>query len=235
MTSKCGSVFVLDFDGVIADSMPEQENAWQRALAKVGKSLTSEQRSRILSNFWSGNAGGRIFSGTDLSDDLRLSLRRNKDAFWLERNTSIAPVPGAVQAVQKLSEVSRLCIATTAQRNYVDLNLKRFNIFQFFTCIVTDSDVEKPKPAPDLLLKISQLLSVVPNDLIMIGDTMTDFEMAKAAGSHFVLLSHNKQSTRVDGCLHAYSEWASILNNVDNFCIDFQRKAKARASTTLKS
>jgi phosphoglycolate phosphatase-like HAD superfamily hydrolase len=52
--------------------------------------------------------------------------------------------------------------------------------------IVGSSDVELPKPAPDMLVRASELLEVPIDSTWMIGDSRYDLEAAKSAGVFFV-------------------------------------------------
>jgi HAD superfamily hydrolase (TIGR01509 family) len=56
----------------------------------------------------------------------------------------------------------------------------------YFDLIVTASDVERPKPHPDVLLKISDYFNIPPDQVIYIGDSRLDELAARAAGMSLV-------------------------------------------------
>lgn len=203
----------LDFDGVIADSMHLQEQIWQRAIAEQKGRISPDQKNALLRNFWTGKAGPQIFVGTGIRSEVEFDLRYAKDAMWEITRKSVPPVPGALDAIMRLYPVAPLAISTTAQREYVESSLKRFEIFECFTHIVTDDDVPNPKPAPDALSGICRLLSIEPGELLLIGDTVTDREMARAAGSIFVLLSRQPSTFRVEGEV-TYTDWSSLAEDI---------------------
>lgn len=179
---------VFDFDGVIVDSMPLQESAWIQALDRVTPKVDETTMKQLRENIWAGHAGHRVFDLVALSSDQRRLARSEKDRIW-EKHRSLVPImEGALDAIRSLSEEMPLFIATTAPRPYVEEILKRESLAMAFRGIVTDSDVVCPKPAPDMLIKIAECISSRPSHLLFIGDSFTDCEMAKAAGSQFLLL-----------------------------------------------
>jgi len=52
--------------------------------------------------------------------------------------------------------------------------------------LLTATDVEREKPAPDLVLGACERLGVVPGDALVVGDSVYDGMAARAAGARFV-------------------------------------------------
>lgn len=213
MSSVIGA-FVLDFDGVLADSMPAQEQAWKEATRQVNSQLHEEQKRRLIRNLWAGYAGSRMFEGTQLTRSLQHQLREVKDEIWAERMDAVLPVKGAVDGVHQLGKLAPLTISTTAPRSYVESNLQKYGILNEFVLIVTDADVPNPKPAPDALLQIARFLSVEPRMLLMVGDTFTDQEMANRAGSQFALLRIHESPQMIPEGIVIYTTWPALIQDI---------------------
>ena len=64
--------------------------------------------------------------------------------------------------------------------------LDRFNLAGSFDMVVTSSDVEHPKPHPEVLLKILSAFKFVAPQAIYIGDSLVDAQAAAAADIAFV-------------------------------------------------
>ncbi len=58
--------------------------------------------------------------------------------------------------------------------------------------VIGGSDVPRPKPAPDMVLRACVLAGVLPSEAVMVGDSAFDREAAASAGTRFIGL-------RVDG------------------------------------
>lgn len=187
---------VLDFDGVVVDSMPIHESAWRQAIDKVTPVVENHTKEQLIRNIWEGYAGQRVFEGLALSDDQRRLARREKELIWERCRSAVPAMDGAIEVIRGLSETTTLFIATTANRNYVEEILARETLSKAFRMIITDSDVKQPKPAPEMLIKIAESLSALPSQLLFIGDSFTDYEMSKAAGSRFLLLDVHARFNR---------------------------------------
>lgn len=201
------NVLALDFDGVIVDSMPLQEIAWRKALALVTPPLGKTATEKIIGNLWSGYAGRRIFANAGLSSEQREVARFEKDRIWREFYPVVKTMPGAVGALRPLSLRLPIYIATTAPRHYVEEILKRESLAKYFQAIVTDQDVVCPKPAPDALEKIATSVSTDLGQLLLMGDTSTDLEMAQSAGSRFLLLDVHARIETNDSNIDIVRSW----------------------------
>lgn len=213
--------FILDFDGVIANSMPLQCQAWEAAMQSVVGELSSTQSNKLLSNFWAGYAGDHIFKDTGLREDLKAHLRETKDKIWRDNYTAIQPISGAIEAIQKIRLNYPVAIATTGERNYVHGLLERFKLTEYIEWVIAREDVTTLKPAPDALLLIANYWNLNPDELIVIGDSASDKGMAEAAGSQFILL--NADGRHVSLChdpIATYSDWPTLLASIQTSLID---------------
>ncbi|MDR0287833.1 MAG: HAD-IA family hydrolase, partial [Clostridiales bacterium] len=62
--------------------------------------------------------------------------------------------------------------------------LKRFGIFNFFTCVFGPESLINMKPSSDGLLKVLSITGDMPENSVMVGDSDTDIIAGKAAGCH---------------------------------------------------
>jgi phosphoglycolate phosphatase len=46
-------------------------------------------------------------------------------------------------------------------------------------------DVARPKPAPDMLFRVAELMECRPEDMVYLGDSEYDMQAAQAAGVEF--------------------------------------------------
>lgn len=206
------TTIALDFDGVVADSMPTQERLWREALQRVGAECGDV--SQLIRSLWRGRAGERIFAETRLSPEQRQEARAIKNELWHAVSPSIPLVPGAAAAIETLATRYLLSIATTATESYVRSVLSRDGLVEHFLCIVTDQHVAEPKPAPDMLRLISQRTGADPAHLLMIGDTAADYEMARSFGCRFLLLDVYRRHHLSDREVFVGHDWAGILDEL---------------------
>lgn len=204
----------LDFDGVVADSMPWQEQAWVRALDEVIPSAGEGLRSKIRRNLYAGKAGSQMFEGIELPPEKLRSLRHSKDDLWRDLQPRVALMEGAGAGLRKLSACLPLTIATTSDRRYVQALLERENVADCFAMVLTGRDVENPKPAPDSLFKIADALEIPLDSLLLVGDTVTDLKMARAAGSPFILFGGSAVGEDLPSSIERAYSWKELTERI---------------------
>jgi HAD superfamily hydrolase (TIGR01549 family) len=183
-------VLAFDFDGVVANSMPIQEEAWNFAADTAGAS--SAARQKLVENFWAGAAGTRMFHDVAINETNKAILRKVKDARFKKLLEKVEPFPRCKSVLKflKSSGHYKLAIATTASRGRVQEFLTRHSID--VDHIITN-DESKPKPAPDMIDHLATRFKCQTWQVCVIGDTSTDYQMSQNAGAGFIhFLSHDK-------------------------------------------
>lgn len=90
---------------------------------------------------------------------------------------------GIEEEVKNLYEKGyKLGIVTSRLKNTTIRGLKKYNLDQYFHCIVTADDSKKHKPDPEPILIALEMLESRPENVIMIGDSIFDIQCAKNAG-----------------------------------------------------
>lgn len=79
-------------------------------------------------------------------------------------------------------------LATSTERKFVDIVLKRFGFEEVFDVITCGDEVKQGKPNPEIFLKAAQKLNLNPPEIVVIEDSMNGFKAAKAAG--MLLIAH---------------------------------------------
>jgi AHBA synthesis associated protein len=198
----------LDFDGVLVDSMGLQELAWRRAVQELGASQPLADQ--LSENLYAGNAGERMFIGLSIGAEEKGKLRALKDVLWSQERNAVSLMDGVTRWLPVLAARYPLAIATTADRDYVQEVLSRHGLIPYIRRVVTDRDVPKPKPAPDMLIEIGRSLDISSERLCMVGDTATDLLMSRAAGTIFVLLAAGPSLRALPTTCHIVHNWTEL-------------------------
>ncbi|MCX7996083.1 MAG: HAD family hydrolase [candidate division WOR-3 bacterium] len=85
----------------------------------------------------------------------------------------------------KKSGLKTGCI-TNSHKDITELELKKSGLKDLIDITITSDDVKRPKPDPEMLLKACKRLGVKIDEIIFIGDTITDLETAKRARCVFI-------------------------------------------------
>ena len=171
-------VIIFDLDGTLIDSLPATFKAFQEAVEPfIGRRPAV---SEILDRF--GPADHRIVSDWVGPGSAAAALERLYAAYARE-SARVGPFPGMRDLLEDLSRAGRrLALFTGRGRPSTDLLLDSTKLSGFFEATVTGEEAERPKPFPDGLLRVLDLLGACAEDAVYVGDTVKDAEAARSAG-----------------------------------------------------
>jgi HAD superfamily hydrolase (TIGR01509 family) len=171
---------VFDLDGVLLDS----EAAW----VEVKREFTEENGGR-----WKQSAELDMLgmSSTEWSrymhDELGVPVAPEQISSevagrLVEQYRQRLPLlPGAVEAVRSLARHWPLALATSSNRNVIDLVVDQADIADAFAATVSSEEVARGKPAPDVYLDAARRLDVDPGACVAIEDSSNGIRSAHAA------------------------------------------------------
>jgi HAD superfamily hydrolase (TIGR01509 family) len=91
-------------------------------------------------------------------------------------------VDGAVAAVRRLADRWPLGLASSSNRQLIDLALDLMGVTDHFRATVSSEEVARGKPAPDVYLEAARRLGVRPQDTAAVEDSASGIRSANAAG-----------------------------------------------------
>ncbi|NPV44108.1 MAG: HAD family hydrolase [Firmicutes bacterium] len=105
----------------------------------------------------------------------------------VEKELHIDSISRAFPGVKKLLEDLKgaglkLAVATTDTTERAEKMLDSAGLLEQIDIVVGRDMVEQGKPKPDMIELISRKLNIPYEKLVMVGDTLSDMEMAEAAG-----------------------------------------------------
>lgn len=81
----------------------------------------------------------------------------------------------------------KIAIATADDRTPTEAMLEAFGVKDLVTTMICADDGIPAKPAPDMVATICRRMNVDPRNVIVIGDTVADLQMARSAGAGYVI------------------------------------------------
>jgi phosphoglycolate phosphatase len=124
-------------------------------------------------------ASGRPLSQTGLEE-----ANREMAPIYRRHTTRLTRLmPGAAEALAQLHVAGVLMgVATNKPQLATREILQHFRLAERLGVIVGGDAVTRKKPAPDALLLALEQLRTEPHEALMVGDSVTDVESARAAG-----------------------------------------------------
>jgi HAD superfamily hydrolase (TIGR01509 family) len=99
-------------------------------------------------------------------------------------------VDGAAEAVERLSAVWPLGVASSSNRPLIDAVLDASGLARHFRATVSSEEVARGKPAADVYLEAARRLAVEPARCAAVEDSHSGIRSAAAAGMRVVAIPH---------------------------------------------
>lgn len=97
-------------------------------------------------------------------------------------------IPGAVVAVRRLAARFPLGLASSSNRELIDLVLDLAGIADCFRATVSSEEVARGKPAPNVYLEAARLLELPPEDCAAVEDSENGILSARRAGMRVIAI-----------------------------------------------
>jgi HAD superfamily hydrolase (TIGR01509 family) len=177
------SLIIFDCDGVLFDSRPANVAFYNAVLAELGLPPMDADREDMAHFMASAQLYDLLFASDPALRTRASEVSRNMDYgpfYGLMR-----PAEGMLELLHELRSDYALAMASNRTRTAQGV-AERFRLEPFLDLVVGAHQVERPKPAPDMLELCMRELGVAPAHSLYIGDAATDRQAADAAGMHFI-------------------------------------------------
>jgi phosphoglycolate phosphatase len=182
---------LFDLDGVLLNSRPNMERAWQDVRENSGVSVDFEDYFKNIGRPFSDILA--ILGLQDRADEIEsVYSQSSKDNFDLATF-----YPFVVESLQKLEDHGiKLGIVTSKNQERTNIVLKRLPVK--FSSVQTPNPCFRGKPAPDHLLAAMADLNVDPKDSLFVGDAEVDAMAALRAGVDYCHANWGYGETKLD-------------------------------------
>jgi len=178
------SAVIFDMDGVLIDSEPLHKQIFDGFSRELGFSLSQDEYKSLIgvSSIKQWRLMCERFKLPGKPEDLsREKMSRYKHLLKIG-DESVRAVPGALELISAIKSAGiPFAIASSNDREIIDLSLRSINIENEFDISVAGDEVENCKPAPDVYLKAVRLLNTDPEGCIAIEDSTNGVTAAKSA------------------------------------------------------
>jgi HAD superfamily hydrolase (TIGR01509 family) len=200
---------VFDLDGLLLDS----EQVWD----EVREQLTRERGGR-----WHGEATLDMMGMSapewsrymheqlgvpDRPEEINAEVVRR----MLDRYREQLPLlPGATEAVERIAAPWPLGLASSSNRELIEVALEAAGIDGLFQVTVSSEEVARGKPAPDVYLEAARRLDVAPERAAAVEDSHNGILSARAAGMRVIAVPNPHFPPRAEALAEADVVLASL-------------------------
>jgi HAD superfamily hydrolase (TIGR01509 family) len=218
---------LFDVDGTLVDTTYLHAQTWHDALRTAGIQVETARAHRAIGMGSAEILDGLVGTDRDRShdDDIVTAHKTLYRQHW-ER---LEPFQHAAELLRTCSQRGWLVVfATSAEEDELAALRRALAADEWIDVVVSSSDVDQAKPAPDLLHAALDMAGLDPADAVFVGDSVWDARAANRVPMTFVGVEcggTSRHELLVAGAAEVWQNPADLLANLD-------RSALAQASTT---
>jgi len=125
----------------------------------------------------------------DPPEEISAEVVRRLEAIYREE---LPLIEGAPEAVARLAERWPLGVASSSNRQIIDLVLELADLDRFFRATVSSEEVPRGKPAPDVYLEAARRLGTDPRKCAAVEDSHNGILSARAAEMRVVAIPNTR-------------------------------------------
>ena len=190
---------LFDLDGTLVDTAPDLMNAHNHVMKKYGYPTKSTEEIRNLVGQGAGALIGRSIWGQAKKEfhsveDKKIKDQMSKDFINFYGKNIINEstlIKGVKEFLRWCKEQNiSMAVCTNKQEHLAIDLLKKIGIYDYFEYVAGSNTFDYCKPDPRHLTSIIEILSGNIKESLMIGDSETDANAAKAASIPIILLEN---------------------------------------------
>jgi phosphoglycolate phosphatase len=215
--AKRFDLLVFDWDGTLMDSAAHIAAALQASFRDLALPVPSNAAARHVIGLGLQDAMMYLHPGLD-----RNRYREVADRYrvhFLAGDQDVELFPAVAAGIPALNlEGYLMAVATGKSRSGLDRSLLATGLAPYFHASRC-ADEGFPKPHPEMLQVVMEMLGAAPDRTLMIGDTTHDLQMAQSAGVAAVAVSYGAhvlndlQGMKPLGCVGSFEQLIQWLKH----------------------
>lgn len=189
-------VVVFDWDGTLVDSEHHIVASLRHASAQSGLAVLSHDEFKSIIGLGLREAVLALYPG--LSDAAIELYRKHYAEFYFTKPTSPDDLfNDTIATLEALKQKGvMLAVATGKSRNGLDRALSSTGLAPYFA-VTRCADETRSKPHPLMLQQIATELATAPEQMVMVGDSSFDLDMARQFGMASIGVSYGVHERQI--------------------------------------
>lgn len=215
------AVAILDIDGTLVDTNYQHTISWARALESHDITVALWRIHRHL-----GMGGDQVVEalcGREVEERQGDEIRAAEGERYMELIDEVRPMAGARELIEALKDRGhRVVLASSAKAEEVDHYLDLLDARELADGWTSSADVERTKPAPDLVHAALERIDGEVASAVMIGDTPWDVRAAAEAGVETITVitgGFSEQELREAGAVAVFESVAELCEQLDTITL----------------
>jgi HAD superfamily hydrolase (TIGR01509 family) len=174
---------LFDMDGVLVDSESFICKAAIITFSELGVNVSPDDFHPFV-----GMGENMYLGGVAEAHGIKINIdqvkARTYEIYTQIAKGNLSPLPGTHEFIARCRKKGlKLALATSADRIKMEVNLREIGLTpDTFQSIVTGLDVVNKKPFPDIYIKVSENIGLLPHECLVVEDAVSGIKAGKSAG-----------------------------------------------------
>lgn len=177
---------IFDMDGVLIEAKEWHYEALNRALALFGYEISRYDHLVTYDGLPTSKKLEMLSMEKGMPRKLHSFINDLKQQYTVDKIfTDCHPVFAHEYALSMLKkEHYRIAVASNSIRHTIELMMEKSNLMDYLDFFLSNQDVTKPKPDPEIYQTAVKRLGLSPRECMVVEDNHNGIQAAKAAGTH---------------------------------------------------
>jgi beta-phosphoglucomutase len=181
---------LFDMDGVLIEAKEWHFEALNRALQLFAMPIARHEHETTFDGIPTSRKLEILSIERGLPRELHKFLNEMKQRYTTEMVHRLCrPRFAQEQALSTLKAKGyRLSVCSNSIRASVELMMEKANLTQYLDLMVSNEDVSKPKPDPEMYNQAIAHFGLLPEECLVVEDNPNGIKAAKASGAHVLVV-----------------------------------------------
>lgn len=189
--SKRIKAVLFDMDGVLVEAKDWHYEALNKALRVFGYEISRYEHLHAFDGLPTKEKLKMISQRYYLPESLHPFINELKQSFTIDYVMELChPMFSHEYALSKLkSEGYKIAVCSNSIRNTIEVMMEKAALSPYIDAIISNEDVKKSKPDPEIYLKAMDLFGVNPKECVICEDNINGINAAIASGGNLLKIN----------------------------------------------
>jgi len=181
---------LFDMDGVLIDAKDWHYEALNQSLGLFGFKISRYDHLTIFDGLPTKDKLKLLSLQEGLPSKLHSFINEMKQIYTIDHiHEKCRPIFQHQYALSKLNKQGyKLAVCSNSVRKTIDLMMGKSELIQYLEFFLSNEDVKKSKPDPEIYIKAMARLELQPEECLILEDNQNGVKAAKASGAHVLVI-----------------------------------------------
>lgn len=198
---------LFDMDGVLVEAKDWHYEAFNKALDIFGLPISRSEHLSMFDGLPTKTKLKMLTEKKGLPQELHKFLNDLKQSYTRDIIvTNCHPVFNVEYALSRLhSEGYKIAVCSNSIRSSIEMMMEKSALLPYIDRIVSNQDVTKGKPDPEMYLKAMEGFDLRPDECLILEDNENGIKAARASGGNLLVIGEvtDTNYTNIRNCINA--------------------------------